>query len=159
MTEILNRFSLEAAKFNGQIFLSLLLIWFALVYCAVTSIRSQGFSERQRRLWVWIIICVPLLGLLAYLPFSVRREDLPQVFLMKIHKDRALKKVKSAPSARSHLCDPATRAWALRRPSILHAKDSQVFGWPRSPQWLGLLLLALAPATLPAQQTQAPQFQ
>jgi len=94
MSEILNRFSLEAAKFNGQIFLSLLLIWIALVYCAVVSIKSQSFSPRQRRLWIWIILCVPLLGLLAYLPFSVRREDLPQVFLMKIHKDRALKKAK-----------------------------------------------------------------
>ena len=95
MSEILNRFGLEAAKFNSQIFLSLLLIWIALIACAVVSIRSQGFSERQRRLWIWIIVGVPLLGLLAYLPFSVRREDLPQVFLMKIHKDRALKKVKS----------------------------------------------------------------
>jgi len=95
MSEILNRFGLEAAKFNSQIFLSLLLIWLALVACAVVSVKSQGFSERQRRLWVWIIVCIPLLGLLAYLPFSVRREDLPQVFLMKIHKDRSLKKVKS----------------------------------------------------------------
>ena len=96
MSEILNRFGLEAAKFNSQVFLSLMLIWIALVICAVISIRSQGFSERQRRLWVWIIVCVPLLGLLAYLPFSVRREDLPQVFLMKIHKDRSLKKVKGS---------------------------------------------------------------
>jgi len=90
MSEILNRFSLEAAKFNGQVFLSLLLLWAAIVYCAILSINSQGFSQRQRRLWIWIILCVPLLGLLAYLPFSVRREDLPQVFLMKIQKDRKL---------------------------------------------------------------------
>lgn len=96
MSEILNRFSLEAAKFNAQIFLSLLLTWIVVVACAVVSIRSQSFSERQRRLWMWIIICVPLLGLLAYLPFSVRREDLPQVFLMKIHKDRTMKKSKAA---------------------------------------------------------------
>jgi len=96
MSEILNRFSLEAAKFNSQIFLSLLLVWIAMVVCAVLSINSQGFSERQRRLWMWIIIGVPLLGLLAYLPFSVRREDLPQIFLMKIHKDRTTKKVKRA---------------------------------------------------------------
>src|SRR6266581_1858168 len=95
MSEILNRFSLEAAKFNSQVFLSLFLIWITMVYCAVISINSQGFSERQRRLWIWIIVAVPLLGMLAYLPFSVRREDLPQVFLMKIHKDRALKKVKA----------------------------------------------------------------
>jgi len=102
MSELLNRFSLEAAKFNGQVFLSLLLIWIALVYCAVISLRSQGFSDRQRRLWTWIIMAVPLLGLLAYLPFSVRREDLPQVFLMKIHKDRTLKKVKSGAFSGEH---------------------------------------------------------
>src|SRR5258707_945123 len=96
MSEIFKRFSLEAAKFNSQVLLSLLLIWMAIVYCAIVSINSQGFSERQRRLWIWIIVAVPLLGLLAYLPFSVRREDLPQVFLMKIHKDRAMKKAKSA---------------------------------------------------------------
>src|ERR1700744_560198 len=95
MSEILNRFSLEAAKFNLQIFFSLLLIWGALLVCGVTSINSQGFSERQRRLWLWIIFCVPILGLLAYLPFSIRPEDLPQVFLMKMHKDRAYKKAKT----------------------------------------------------------------
>ena len=96
MSELFNRFSLEAAKFNSQIFFSLLLIWIALVSCAIFSINSQSFSDRQRRLWIWIIVGVPLLGLLAYLPFSVRREDLPQVFLMKIHKDRALKKARNA---------------------------------------------------------------
>lgn len=96
MSEILKRFSLEAAKFNGQVFLALFLIWAAMVVCAILSLNSQGFSERQRRLWIWIIAGVPLLGLLAYLPFSVRREDLPQLFLVKSHKDRTLKKVKRA---------------------------------------------------------------
>jgi hypothetical protein len=96
MSELLNRFSLEAAKFNSQVFLSLLLIWIAVVTCAIISVNSQGFSERQRRLWIWIVVGVPLLGLLAYLPFSVRREDLPQVFLMKIHKDRAFKRARTA---------------------------------------------------------------
>jgi hypothetical protein len=94
MSELLNRFSLEAAKFNGQILLSLLMVWVALILCGVFSINSQGFSPRQRSLWIWIIVCVPLLGLLAYLPFSIRREDLPQVFLMRSQKDRALKKAK-----------------------------------------------------------------
>ena len=96
MSEIFNRFSLDAAKFNGQIFFSLFLLWIVLVSCAIVSLNTQGFSSRQRRLWIWVIVGVPLLGLLAYLPFSVRREDLPQFFLLKIHKDRALKKVKNA---------------------------------------------------------------
>ncbi len=93
MSEILNRFSLEAAKFNGQVFLSLLVIWACIVCCAVISINSQSFSERQRRYWIWTVVGLPILGLLAYLPFSIRREDLPQVFLMKIQKDRAMRKV------------------------------------------------------------------
>jgi hypothetical protein len=96
MSELLNRFSLEAAKFNSQVFLCLLLIWIAMVSCAIISLNSQGFSDRQRRLWIWVFLCVPLLGLLAYLPFSIRRQDLPQIFLMKTHKNRALKKSKSA---------------------------------------------------------------
>lgn len=96
MSEILNRFSLETAKFNGQVFLALLLIWVAMVICAILSLNSQGFSDRQRRLWTWIIVGVPLLGILAYLPFSIRREDLPQLFLVKSHKDRNAKKVRRA---------------------------------------------------------------
>lgn len=96
MSEIFNRFSLEAAKFNGQVFLCLFLIWAAMATCALFSLQSQGFSVQQRRLWTWIILGVPLFGLLAYLPFSVRREDLPQVFLVKSNKDRTLKKLKKA---------------------------------------------------------------
>lgn len=94
MSEILNRFSLEAAKFNGQVLLCLLVLWAVVIYCAVQSIQSQSFSERQRQAWLWVVICLPLLGLLAYLPFSVRREDLPQIFLLKLQKDRQGKKAK-----------------------------------------------------------------
>jgi hypothetical protein len=94
MSEILSRFSLEAAKFNWSVFFCLFLIWIAMVICAIVSINSQSFSDRQRRLWILIVTCVPLFGLLAYLPFSVRREDLPQVFLMKMHRDRLLKKTR-----------------------------------------------------------------
>src|SRR3954470_23880430 len=94
MSELLNRFSLEAAKFNGQILLCLLIIWAAMVTCAIVSINSQSFSERRRWMWIWIVIGVPLLGLLAYLPFSVRREDLPHLFLMTIQREQRAKKAK-----------------------------------------------------------------
>src|SRR5882762_2277957 len=99
MSEILSRFSLEAAKFNGQILACLLLIWAALVTCAIVSINSQNFSERRRWIWIWIVIGIPLLGLLAYLPFSVRREDLPHLFLMTIQKDQRAKKTKKSTAA------------------------------------------------------------
>jgi hypothetical protein len=96
MSEILSRFSLEAAKFNGQIFLCLLVIWLAMVGCAIVSINSQNFSERRRWMWIWIVVGVPLFGLLAYLPFSIRREDLPHLFLMTIQKEQRAKKAKKA---------------------------------------------------------------
>ncbi len=88
MSEILNRFSLDAAKFNGQIFACLAIIWAAIVGMSILSINSQRLSERQRRFWIALVVCVPLFGVLAYLPFSVRREDLPQMFLMKFQKNR-----------------------------------------------------------------------
>src|SRR4051812_18401003 len=94
MSQILNRFSLEAAKFNGQIFGCLLIIWIAMVVCAIVSINSQHFSERRRWMWIWIVTGIPLFGLLAYLPFSVRREDLPHLFLMAIQKEQRAKKIK-----------------------------------------------------------------
>src|SRR5438105_14332642 len=99
MSEILSRFSLEAAKFNGQIFACLVLIWVALVTCAIVSINSQSFSGRRRWIWIWIVVGIPLFGLLAYLPFSVRREDLPQVFLMTLQKDQRAKKAKKSTAA------------------------------------------------------------
>jgi len=154
MSELLNRFSLEAAKFNRQVFLSLLLIWIAIVACAIVSINSQGFSDRQRRLWIWIIVGVPLLGLLAYLPFSVRREDLPQVFLMKIHKDRALKKAKSAPPLRrpNGLTSPPTRGPGSSHPP---AKPCTIFRRLTAAARAAVFSLAILPAMLHAQQ---PQF-
>lgn len=100
MSELLNRFSLEAAKFNGQIFFCLFVVWIALVYCGVVSINSHSFSDRQRRAWLFVVIGFPLLGMLAYLPFSVRREDLPQIFLLKSQKDRLGRKEKAATNAR-----------------------------------------------------------
>ena len=94
MREIFTRFSLEAAKFNWQVFACLFLLWVVLLYCAAGSIRSQNFSERQKRAWMWLIIGVPIVGLLVYLPFSVRREDLPQIVLLMLQKDRLTKKSK-----------------------------------------------------------------
>jgi hypothetical protein len=91
VSELLNRFSLEAAKFNYQVFLCLFLIWCTLVVCAIFSINSHKFSTRQRHLWLWVVIGVPLFGLLAYLPFSIRREDLPQILLLKLQKHRGPK--------------------------------------------------------------------
>ena len=87
MSELLNRFSLSSAKWNTEIALCLLALWLAIVGCAISSVCAQPFTAAQRRFWILVVIFLPIVGVLAYLPFSFRREDLPNAFMMK-SKDR-----------------------------------------------------------------------
>ena len=88
MSDIFSRFSLHAAKFNGQVWLCLAVIWLVVVGCAITSIHAQPFSARQRKFWISSVVFIPLLGVLAYLPFSFRREQLAQLFFIRLQRDR-----------------------------------------------------------------------
>ena len=83
MSELLNRFSLSTATWNLQIALCVLALWCAIVGCTISSIHAQPFSEAQRRFWILVVIFLPFFGVLAYLPFSVRREDLPNAIILK----------------------------------------------------------------------------
>ena len=88
MSDIFSRFSLHAAKFSGQVWLCLAAIWLVVLGCAITSIYAQPFSSRQRKFWLSAVVCIPLLGVLAYLPFSFRREQLAQLFFIRLQRDR-----------------------------------------------------------------------
>lgn len=71
MRESLNRFSLEAVKFNDQMFICLVAIWLVVIGTAISSIYSQPFSKKQRLFWIFVVICLPVVGVLVYLPFSM----------------------------------------------------------------------------------------
>ena len=88
MTAIFSRFSIHAAKFNGQVWLCLAVIWLVVLACAITSIYAQSFSARQQRFWISTVIFIPLLGVLAYLPFSFRREQFAQLFFLRSQRNR-----------------------------------------------------------------------
>lgn len=88
MSDIFNRFSLHTAKFSGQVWLCLAVIWLVVLGCAVSSIYAQPFSPRQQKFWISMVIFIPLLGVLAYLPFSFRREQLAQLFFIRAQRDR-----------------------------------------------------------------------
>jgi hypothetical protein len=83
MSELLNKFSFTTATISGEVAAFLLLIWAIILACAISSVRAQPWSDGQRRFWVWVMICLPIVGLLAYLPFSFRREDLPNHFMLR----------------------------------------------------------------------------
>jgi len=83
MSELLNRFHFQESSLTLQVWLAAAVIWFSVVVCTITSILGQPFSFRQRLTWVCIVAGIPIFGLLAYLPFSIRRDDLPTAFLMR----------------------------------------------------------------------------
>jgi uncharacterized membrane protein YoaK (UPF0700 family) len=90
ITRILTRFSLQAAKWDGPIELALLLVWMAVLACVVSSIFSQAFDRKQRIFWIAVVVLLPALGLLAYLPFAFHSDDLPLMFRRKPKRSKQL---------------------------------------------------------------------
>lgn len=78
--------SAEATKFNKQILVCSIVIWFAVVACAISSLWGQPFSKKQRSFWTLILLAFPLVGLLAYIPFSIKKENYPGLFNVKKRK-------------------------------------------------------------------------
>lgn len=77
---IFKRFSLDSAKTDGLTWILAVLVWMLVVACAVSSIYKQFSDAKQRRTWTLLVICLPILGLLWYLPFSFKKEDYPFLF-------------------------------------------------------------------------------
>lgn len=72
MSGLLSRFSSDAVKFNGMVLAGLIIVWLAVVSCAISSVCSRPWNRRQRFFWILWIVCLPGLGVLSYLPFSVQ---------------------------------------------------------------------------------------
>ncbi|HEX4085472.1 MAG TPA: hypothetical protein VHY22_11210 [Chthoniobacteraceae bacterium] len=90
MSQILRHFSLQAAAWNGTVVFAIILLWCGVVGCVISSIIAQPFDRRQRIFWIAMVVLLPLVGVLSYLPFSFRKEDLPHIFIRK--KKRSKKK-------------------------------------------------------------------
>ncbi|MGA3169838.1 MAG: hypothetical protein ABSE62_02390 [Chthoniobacteraceae bacterium] len=91
MSHLLNRFSLQAAKWNGSVAFALVVIWIAVLGCILSSILTQPFDRQQRIFWVAIVILLPGIGVLAYLPFAFRKEELPHIFQRKVKHSKRRK--------------------------------------------------------------------
>lgn len=53
------------------------MIWLLVLGCTISSILGLPLSRWQRVFWISVVVCVPGLGLLIYLPFSFRSESHP----------------------------------------------------------------------------------
>jgi hypothetical protein len=93
--ELFNRFSLESIKFNAFVLGAMIIVWVVVIACSASSVLARPFSRGQKVFWVVFIIAVPLIGVLAYLPFSFNREDLPDILIGRKHHQQ--KRNKSTP--------------------------------------------------------------
>lgn len=83
MSEFLDRFSLEALKFDYAVLAGMIVIWLVVLACSLHSLRAQGLSRRRQVVWTLILLLLPVVGLLIYLPFSFRIENYPDLFIWK----------------------------------------------------------------------------
>jgi hypothetical protein len=87
--ELTSRFSLDAIKFNAFVLFGMIAVWVVVLVSAIFSILSKPFSRRQKLFWIVFTIAAPPLGVLAYLPFSFNREDLPDLLFGRKHRKHA----------------------------------------------------------------------
>lgn len=83
MSDILGRFNLAEPQFSLQILACMVIVWMAVLVCALSSINSRNWTQRQRIFWLVIVCGIPFLGVLFYLPFSIRLENYPHLNMLK----------------------------------------------------------------------------
>jgi len=83
---LLRKFSLTGGQNTPATNWCAILLWCIVVACTISSILAQPFNRRQRIFWITLVIVVPFIGVLAYIPFSFRMEDMPHIFLPKSNK-------------------------------------------------------------------------
>ena len=91
MSHLLNRFSLHASAWNDWVIVVLVFIWAGVVGCAIASVLTQPFDRKQRTFWIALVILLPFVGLLSYLPFAFNKEELPHMFLRKSRRHKKKK--------------------------------------------------------------------
>lgn len=96
MDQLINKLDLSSIKFSPQILLCMIGVWVILIACVILSILSRPFSDKERRFWMFLTVCVPVIGVLAYLPFSFRHDELPP-FLMPRRKEKRRRRRTSRP--------------------------------------------------------------
>jgi len=80
LDKIISMFTLSSPNaLSPQVWACAAIIWVTVVVCALFSIASRPFSRPRKLFWAAIVVFLPLVGLLAYLPFSVNEELFPYI--------------------------------------------------------------------------------
>jgi len=66
MRDFLSRFSLEAVKFNPQVWACAIVLYLVVIGCTLHSIHTQPFNKKMRTIWTVVVIFAPIIGLAVY---------------------------------------------------------------------------------------------
>ena len=88
ITSLTSRFSFQAMRIDSLVINILLALWLTITLCTISSILSQPFSKKQRLFWILLVVAMPLFGILAYLPFSINKDDVSDIFMMRHKKGK-----------------------------------------------------------------------
>lgn len=83
MNEFFGRFSLNAIKFNNQVLACMVLIWLAVLGCAIASLNRQDYTLARRRFWLAFMILVPVVGMVCYLVACFQPEKHSELFFWR----------------------------------------------------------------------------
>ena len=64
-----------------------LAIWVVVTGCGLASILTQPMKKESKKFWALVVIFIPLLGLLAYLPFSLDNPKLIHDWIKQLRGD------------------------------------------------------------------------
>jgi hypothetical protein len=88
MSDILDRFSLDAIKFDLPILLGMIFAWLIVVAATVHSIWLHSKSRNSAIIWTLFVVLCPVIGVLVFLPFSFRLEHYPDLFIWKKNRSK-----------------------------------------------------------------------
>ncbi len=77
MLEKLKWINFSNPNTTTEVMVCLALVWLIVLGCTLWSIRTHEFRRPVRWFWTGVVVLVPLIGLLVYLPFSLMRESVP----------------------------------------------------------------------------------
>ena len=76
ITNFLNRFDFTNPRFSIEVMFFLSIVWCVILACAIWSICDKIRAWPARLLWILVVVGLPLVGLLIYLPFSMDNDAL-----------------------------------------------------------------------------------
>lgn len=88
MLEKLRHVQLTPQTVNAQTIAAMVAIYLVVLVCTLWSIFETGSRPAHRfHQWLWaaVVVAVPLIGILAYLPFSLKHEVFPFLGVWRRH--------------------------------------------------------------------------